>query len=491
MYGHGSHPYGSYDKDCRTSESGLEILANKSVYVSAAELQQMKDERHKEEYARRERRRREDEYSRKVESHRDRWEPSQTLDNDSDSDLRQRMRKLGLTRVTQSPREYSTTRGGYEGIGSAVQDMTDNRTRDFEPNLVNPKIMDDAVAAVIRKLNDPRMNSNVKRYLAEELRRRYNGLADDESELDSIHSDGDMDLQEMKYWQKQLSLEDREIEGGFTTVIVLAADMIESILSEVMDFHAFETRDLSGKVQEAVDDGRFRSAIRHFCNSGSAQFMKNPYYNALTTFASIALKNHMDHQKGVVTKIRKSNPEVGKRRKKARENVQRRKKNRNDRKKRRMKRREVISSSDSDSSSEDSRTSSIIQPPIRPLETSKKHSSVLDDDYEEVASTCSQPSVVSTPRKSETLSQTDIDNLTNMVDGLIGRADQAEKTVVDKVTGRQRRELADNGSGPADILNGMGSLESKISVINDSVARNLEIEEEREKLGPAPLPTFT
>jgi hypothetical protein len=167
-----------------------------------------------------------------------------------------------------------------------------------------------------------RYRDKVRDFVREELRHR---ISDSESMTDS-----NMDVEEMRYWKKTLSLEDEEIANGFNTMVIIFADMVETMMSDVMDFHTFETKDLSDRMQKAVDDGRFKSAVQHFCDSGNATFMKNPLYNAAATFVSVALRNHVDQKKGKVFTFGKRDKERKSKKESSKAKVRARKEKRDD-----------------------------------------------------------------------------------------------------------------------------------------------------------------
>jgi hypothetical protein len=101
---------------------------------------------------------------------------------------------------------------------------------------------------------------------------------------------------EMEHWRMKLSLEEKELAENCSTFIAVGADLLEG-LCDAINFHAFETKDLSKEMDGAITDGRFNSCIRQYANMGGNQFMKNPLMNFLTTFSSIALKNHLGQKK--------------------------------------------------------------------------------------------------------------------------------------------------------------------------------------------------
>jgi len=345
------------DSGSNVSATAYDVLANRDVYVDDDQLQRV---RHAEkeaataasntDRARRERHRRVQEHESRIRSAVTSAVESQSTGSRGPSGWRERLRQSGLDKISTTTPTVVTvsdttvsrsTAPVAKPLRAATAGSDLTLTSDSDGGAPGPlpttgpvndqALINRAVDAAVKRVQNPRHMSRVRRYVTEELKHRISGLASDSDEV-SVGSGDDNDMQAMKYWRKMLSLEEKEIETGFTTVVVLVADVVESILSDVLDFHAFETKDLSTKVHEAVDGGRFRSAIRHFCNSPSAEFMKNPYLNAVATFASIALSNHMDKAKGLVTSLSRKKPAVGIRRKKAVDKVKRRNQSRRSRK---------------------------------------------------------------------------------------------------------------------------------------------------------------
>ncbi len=97
---------------------------------------------------------------------------------------------------------------------------------------------------------------------------------------------------ELEHWRMKLNLEERELHNNTVTFVAIMGDMIEGMCT-ALDFDSFRTKNLSSKIDKAIHDGKFQSAIRHWCASGGGQFMKNPSLNFLVTFLGICLKNHL------------------------------------------------------------------------------------------------------------------------------------------------------------------------------------------------------
>ena len=141
----------------------------------------------------------------------------------------------------------------------------------------------------------------------------YNNYMEDDVEyrLKNMHQQGveysrNFDLEtadkrrkEMEHWRMKLTLEERELEQNCSTFIAVGADLLEG-LCDAIDFHTFETKHLSVQMDDAIRDGRFNSCIKQYANMGGGQFMKNPLLNFLSTFSSVALKNHLSQKKNKI-----------------------------------------------------------------------------------------------------------------------------------------------------------------------------------------------
>lgn len=492
------------------SETGLRVLANKQVYFSEEEvkniIQREEDESlmiSNREKVLEDRERRQQEHRSKIRSVLSTTmgsvTPSVHLPSLGTEPWREKLRHLGYDKGTSLSREPIED-SDVESIPQNNHIQDDRR-----------QLLKEVTEAVLEKVANPRHREQVKRYAAEELKYRMQGLrtSDNSSEdNESVNSDNH-DLQEMKYWRKHLSLEDKEIENGFTTVIVLVADIIESIVSEVMDFHAFETKNLSNMVQEAVDGGRFQSAIKHLCNSSVAKVMQNPYYNALSTFASIALKNHMNQQKGIITNIQKK--DTSGKRQKAVTRVKKRREYRNNRKKHNKYTSSEESSlsseneDDEDCSSSSSRSSrstksrkkrkTKFSTPRRSRRKNERRishsnrsgvSSPSSSRFEEIHLDTNRNTSDVTQYKSPTRkSQEEINELTNSLDSILGKADSGDEIVDD--SGVKRHSMGNTNSiALGSMMNGISKVGPTISNLNSSVARNLEIQKQRDDLGGPP-----
>ena len=117
---------------------------------------------------------------------------------------------------------------------------------------------------------------------------------------------------ELEHWRMKLTLEEQELEQNCSTFIAVGADLLEG-LCDAVDFKAFETRSLSGEMDKAIRDGRFSSCVKHYTNMGGGKFMKNPLLNFLTTFSSIALKNHLNQKKNKILSHDAGNKRIHKR----------------------------------------------------------------------------------------------------------------------------------------------------------------------------------
>jgi hypothetical protein len=165
--------------------------------------------------------------------------------------------------------------------------------------------LEDIVGRVVRKVGDPSQHDRIKRHVVEDLQQRMRRMDESRSPPPSPGElSAGSDVEEVRYNARVMSLEDKEIANTFSTVVVVVADLIELMVSDILGFHSFETKNLAKEMRKAVDAGSFEPAVRHFCETEASGFMRNPYNNALLTFASVTLRNHMNHQRGVVVRTK-------------------------------------------------------------------------------------------------------------------------------------------------------------------------------------------
>ena len=104
---------------------------------------------------------------------------------------------------------------------------------------------------------------------------------------------------EMEHHRAQLSMEEVQLEANCNTFITMGADMVETLF-QAIDFHALETKDLSKKVDIAIDSGRFSTYISQYANIHKDTIAASPVASLISTFASIVLRNHLSHKTSTV-----------------------------------------------------------------------------------------------------------------------------------------------------------------------------------------------
>ena len=491
------------------SESGLAVLANRDVYVADDELETMRQEQERKRRAmaeaqtrRVDRAQRQTVHSQKVQS--------VVSDAPAASSLnwRDRVRAMGAHLPSAAP---------VASVATPPPPPSTRPPQSPPPQAqVDQRAIDEAVRRAVERMGKPQHQERLKRYVAEELKHRMDGIRSEvgggggEEDPETDEKDEDLLGKEQRYWRQYLSLEDQEVANGFTTVVLLIADVVETMLSDVMDFHVFETKGLSDQMKEAVDGGRFRSAIRRFRDSGGASFMKDPYKNALTTFAGIALKNHMDAQKGVVTKVvkkpdeglkkkREKNKAKLKERQRKRKQAAESKKAAKTKAKSKAAKEEVASSSEEEEDEEEEEE----EPVPVPIKQSKKPPRTrtppppAEEEEElpvEPKIRTPPPKVKTPPAKVATKRRTPLTppkqpaaDLDTSFNQLLGGSDAVE-SVVDDETGESRPSLV--GTGPADMMHGalshMQKLAPAVGHISQGLKKTAALQEQRDALGKPP-----
>lgn len=156
--------------------------------------------------------------------------------------------------------------------------------------------------AVERDVVDmPDFKQEFEKYVEDDVDYRIRGM----KEIGINPSEGfDLNLagkrrKEMEHWRMKLTLEEKELAENCSTFIAVGADLLEGLCGAI-NFHAFETKHLSREMDSAIKEGRFSSCIRQYANMGGTQWLKNPLMNFVTTFCSVALKNHLGQKKNKV-----------------------------------------------------------------------------------------------------------------------------------------------------------------------------------------------
>ena len=173
----------------------------------------------------------------------------------------------------------------------------------------------------IHSINDAMSTADIKEYIAESVKeavqknRQMNDYYEDDIDfrLRNMNKQGieysrnfnvdtaNKQRKEMEHWRMKLSLEEKELEQNCSTFIAVGADILEGIC-DAIDFKAFETKNLSEEMDAAIKQGRFNTCVKQYASMGGGKFMRNPVLNFLTTFSSVALKNHLQQKKTRILK---------------------------------------------------------------------------------------------------------------------------------------------------------------------------------------------
>ena len=144
------------------------------------------------------------------------------------------------------------------------------------------------------------------RYISDDLNHRLSQL---EKQGAKYSRDFDPALasrrhKEMEHWRMKLSLEEQEMEDTCSTYISIGADLVEGVCRAIK-FSNFETHGLSNEMETALNNGKFRSCVKQYCNIKTSTVAQNPVVNFLTTFASISIKNHLSQKRKQFSSNRK------------------------------------------------------------------------------------------------------------------------------------------------------------------------------------------
>ena len=101
---------------------------------------------------------------------------------------------------------------------------------------------------------------------------------------------------EMKLWDEKLTLDQTSRQNQYKMLISFGAEFIEATC-EALGFLAFKTKNLSSKVEEAIESGDFDECVRQYCNMNTNSVLKHPLSHFGTLFCRIALKNHLHEEK--------------------------------------------------------------------------------------------------------------------------------------------------------------------------------------------------
>jgi len=157
-------------------------------------------------------------------------------------------------------------------------------------------LSDMALRAKVDKMIQDKLEYNdiISRDMDERLKSMQRGGIDPAPDFDMAQAS--TRSKELQYWRSKMTMEERELELNVSTFIKIAADLIESVATN-MDISIVHTRGLSDKISTALAEGRFAPAIRQFVHTGGGNglsFMtKNPSLNFLFTFGTIILSNHI------------------------------------------------------------------------------------------------------------------------------------------------------------------------------------------------------
>ena len=566
------------------SEEGLRILANPSVYVSDEEIQRMKGdrERQKSQIIEMNRRKSDRQYRREQQMRNNTSEISENASDTSagTSDWRQRLHEMHKRSVLESvpedthsektksrsprrsprrsrsrsrSRSHSRSRTSHSSRRSRSRSHSRPRRRSRSKSRsqassseLDKSVMEEVVREAMEKLGVNRGKSEkYKSYIEQELRHRLRQVG----ETSDVEGDDDLRKKELRYWRKHMSLEDEELANSFSTFVNLISTIIETFVSDVMGIHVFETKGLAASVEKAVESGRFRSAIRHFCNSGGSSVMANPITNALITFSSIALKNHLRAQKGILTdpadepntevrKTRKQRQELllqraertrtksskSTQKKSSKKSSQSSKKSSQNFKKspksskkstktgtRKPSKRHEPSSESSDGSSGESsgessdvssgeslsQSSSRSSHTSKSTEKDKRVKKITTKKQRQSDSELGSPPIrdekpdipdrftIEERKPAEMDRQSEVSNLSNDLEQMMGPEERVSAAVVDPKTGKTRTALKD--SGP-EFLNGMEALGSTVTTLAKSTMKAQRLNKKKKALGTPPAP---
>lgn len=126
------------------------------------------------------------------------------------------------------------------------------------------------------------------------IKQHRNNASEDSFDLDTM----DQRRKDMETYRIALTMEEKFLKDNCSMFIEFGANIMES-MCEAIDFHVFETRQLSEKMEAALAKGQFDACFKQYANMGGNDWMKNPYMNFVGTFCSIALSNHLAQKKSM------------------------------------------------------------------------------------------------------------------------------------------------------------------------------------------------
>jgi hypothetical protein len=366
------------------SNDGLEIMANPETHLTESQLVRIKNEK-----AKLAERRKDKGNRRQIQEQRSlaRQEAVSSIGRDFDDDeevndiTESFEKKLNISPLLhiktpvitpycsprQSPNDFVEVSRQMDQLRRDIGNVPEEEpSPKMEPSKLSPdqiqKLVELSVVRALKKHGPPASpaSSGGNGHSA-----AYDNFLEDDvvSRLKSMKNKGvdysqDFDLEtadkrrkEMEHWRMKLTLEEKELEQNCSTFIAVGADLLEG-LCDAIDFHTFETKHLSAEMEDAIKSGRFNSCVKQYANMGGGQFMKNPLMNFLTTFSSIALKNHLNQKKSKALNGSKTNKRSAKKpdKKDADEYESPEDSDMSDRKRRRRHKRQSRSSSDEERS---------------------------------------------------------------------------------------------------------------------------------------------
>jgi hypothetical protein len=194
---------------------------------------------------------------------------------------------------TATPKAPKTTRSTDDDISISKMTIDDLQ-----------KLISTSISSSLAESSNPMINKMKSKELKSRIK-EMNALGIDNCSDFDIE-EADLKAREMEHWRMKLTLDEKETADNCSTFIAVGADIVETICG-ALKFNAFETSDLSKQMSDAIASGRFNACVRKYANSGTTKWVTNPIMGFITTFLSIAIKNHLKQKvKGVISGREKS-----------------------------------------------------------------------------------------------------------------------------------------------------------------------------------------
>jgi hypothetical protein len=160
-------------------------------------------------------------------------------------------------------------------------------------------VKESVVAALEVKRENEAMPIDYANYLEDDVDYRLRGIQKNGGQFSKSFDieNADINRKQFEHYRLLDSLQEDQAAHNCNTFIEIGADLIEG-LGGAIGLRSFQTKQLSSQMELAIKAGRFNSCVKQYASmGGGGQVMSNPFTNFMVTFASVAIKNHLQQKK--------------------------------------------------------------------------------------------------------------------------------------------------------------------------------------------------